>query len=185
MAIPQECLEFICKREGYLKPIPDGSGRVVPYLCPAGVPTIGFGSIFRLDGSRVAMTDPPIDMREAMALMQRELMTKCEPAVDRMITTPLHPLSRGALVSFVYNCGAGALRSSNLRKAINAKDWGRVPSEFMKWRLGGGRVLRGLELRRQAEAQMFLRGVNELRKSATQPAPVVDDWGPIVIRRAA
>ena len=185
MAIPQECLEFICKREGYLKPIPDGTGRVVPYLCPAGVPTIGFGSIFRMDGSRVEMTDPPIDMAQAMALMQRELALKCEPAVDRMIVTKLHPVSRGALVSFVYNCGSGALKSSSLRKAINAQRWDLVPTEFMKWRLAGGRVLRGLELRRQAEAQMFIRGVNELRKEAAKPAPGIDEWGPIVIRRAA
>lgn len=180
MAICSEALELICGREGYLEPMRDGTDRVRPYLCPARVPTVGFGSIWRLDGSPVAMTDPPITRDQAMALMQRELTIKCEPAVDRMITVRLHELSRGALVSFVYNLGAGALKSSNLRKAINDRRWGDVPAEFMKWRMAGGRVLRGLELRRQAEAQMFLRGVNAQRRGE---APAANGWA--AIARAA
>lgn len=153
-----DSLKLICEREGYHRRLPDG--RAAPYLCPANVPTIGFGSIWRMDGSRVAMTDPPIGYETAMALMGRELEQKCEPAVDRMITRRLHPLSRGSLVSFVYNVGAGALKSSGLRRAINDGRFGDVPAEFAKWRMAGGRVLRGLELRRQAEAVMFMRGVS-------------------------
>lgn len=164
MTIHLDALALICEREGYLKPLNDGTDRARPYLCPAGVPTIGFGSIWRLDGSRVAITDPPITRAEAYALMQRELAEKCEPAIARMITVPLHPLSAGALASFVFNLGAGALRSSGLRRAINERRWGDVTSEFLKWRMAGGQILRGLELRRAAEAQMFLRGVDALRR---------------------
>lgn len=159
MPIDPEALALICEREGYLQPLNDGTDRVRPYLCPAGVPTIGFGSIWRMDGSRVAMTDPPITRAEAMALMQREIEAKCVPAVSRLITVPLHPLSHGALLSFVFNLGAGSLKSSGLRRAVNDRRWADVPGEFAKWRMAGGRVLRGLELRRAAEAEMFLRGV--------------------------
>ncbi len=181
MPLHPEALALICEREGYLKPLRDGTDRVVPYLCPAGVPTIGFGSIWRLDGSRVEMTDPPITRAEAMALMGREIEGKCLPAIGRLITVPLHPLSEGALASFVFNVGAGALRSSGLRRAINERRWGDVSGEFMKWRMAGGRVLRGLELRRIAEAQMFLRGVNAQRTGTT---PAASGWT-TTIRRAA
>lgn len=181
MAIHPESLALICEREGYLKPLNDGTDRVRPYYCPAAVPTIGFGSIWRLDGSRVAIDDPPITRAEAYALMSREIDLKCVPAVDRMITARVHPLSHGALVSFVFNLGAGALKSSGLRRAVNERRWGDVPGEFAKWRIGGGRVLPGLVIRRQREAQMFLRGVNAQRTGAP-PASI--GWS-TTIRRAA
>ena len=177
-----DSLKLICEREGYLKKIPDG--RVVPYLCPAGVATIGFGSIWRLDGSRVEMTDPPIGYEAAMQLMGRELQIKCEPAVDRMITVKLHPLSRGALVSFVYNVGDGALRSSGLRRAINDRRFDDVPGEFAKWRMGGGRVLRGLVLRREAEAAMFLRGVRLAATPSASSRPALGGWVVTVAKAA-
>lgn len=178
-----DALKLICDREGYHKRLPDG--RAAPYICPAGVPTIGFGSIWRFDGSRVAMTDPPIGYAEAMQLMGRELATKCEPAVDRMVTTKLHPLSRGALISFVYNVGDGAFRSSGLRRAVNDRRFEDVPGEFAKWRLGGGRILRGLVLRREAEAAMFIRGVRLLgTPSEARTRPALGGWVVTVAKAA-
>lgn len=181
MALHPDALALICEREGYLRPLNDGTDRVRPYYCPASVPTIGFGSIWRMDGSRVAIDDPPITRHAAMALMRREIERKCEPAVSRLITVPLHPLSEGALVSFVFNVGDGALRASGLRRAVNERRWGDVPGEFAKWRMGGGRVLRGLELRRAAEAEMFLRGVREM---GSGPAWTGTGWT-ATVRRAA
>lgn len=170
MTIHPEALALICEREGYLEPLRDGTDRVRPYRCPAAVPTIGFGSIWRMDGTRVAMTDPPITRAEAMALMEREIVTKCVPAVRRLITVPLNPLSEGALVSFVFNLGDGALRSSGLRRAVNERRWADVPGELAKWRMAGGRVLRGLVLRRAAEAEMLLRGVRLSGESLVAPS---------------
>lgn len=181
MAIHPDALALICEFEGYLRPLKDGTDRVKPYLCPANVPTIGFGSIFRRDGSRVAMSDPPITRAEAMDLMDLELIRKCEPAVSRLITVPLHPLMHGALISFVYNCGAGALSGSGLRRAVNERRWSDVPGEFAKWRMGGGRILPGLVRRRAAEAAMFMKGV-----AAQRTAPADDGGGWITtIMRAA
>jgi lysozyme len=179
-ALHPEALALICEREGYLQPLNDGTDRVRPYYCPAAVPTIGFGSIWRMDGTRVEITDPPITRAEATALMRREIEGKCLPAVSRLITVSLHPLSTGALVSFVFNLGAGALKSSGLRRAVNEQRWEDVPAEFAKWRLAGGRVLRGLELRRAAEAQMFLRGVRvnlpAARRDVGQETPWTTTW---------
>src|SRR5262245_33655047 len=144
MSVHPDALELICEFEGYLRQLKDGTDRVVPYLDPVGIATVGFGSIWRMDGTRVEMTDPPITKLQAMDLIDRELIHKCEPAIDRLITVPLHPLMRGALISFTYNCGAGALRGSGLRKAVNERRWSDVPGEFAKWRVGGGRILPGL-----------------------------------------
>lgn len=177
MAIPQEALEgLICAFEGYLRPLNDGTDRVRPYLDPVGIPTIGWGSIWRMDGSRVTMADPPISRAHAMDLMQREVRLKCEPAVDRLISTRLHPLSRGALASFCYNLGGGALQASALRKAINARRWEDVPAEFAKWRMAGGRILPGLVRRRKAESDLFMRGVAELEMESARAS---SSWGSI------
>jgi lysozyme len=179
-ASEKEVLDFIVEFEGYLKRLNDGTDRVRPYICPAGYPTIGYGSIWRLDGTRVQMSDPPITKAEATALFMKELEAKCAPAVSRLITAPLHPLSRGALVSFTFNCGDGALKGSNLRKKVNEKRWSEVPSEFAKWRMGGGRVLPGLVRRRKGEADMFMRGVR-LNKAVADGS---DGWVTTLARAA-
>jgi hypothetical protein len=72
---------------------------------------------------------------------------------------PAPAVAGSAHLSFVYNCGSGALRASTLRKVISARRWEEVPGEFAKWRTGGGRVLAGLVRRRKAEADLFMRGV--------------------------
>jgi lysozyme len=152
-----EPLRLICDFEGYHKLLPDG--RAAPYLCPARVATIGYGSIYRADGSRVTLQDLPITREEAADLLAIEIAQKCLPAVRRLITAPLPPIAEGVLVSFAYNLGAGALQRSNLRRVINAREWHRTPQEFAKWRMAGGVVLRGLVRRRRAEADMFLAAV--------------------------
>jgi lysozyme len=177
-------VDLICGFEGYHARLPDG--RAAPYRCPAYVPTIGYGSIWRADGSRVAMTDLPITRDEAMALMARELATSSIPAVKSLIiTSRLHPLCIGALVSFTYNLGAGALRSSGLRRAVNDGRYGDVPREFAKWRMAGGRVLAGLVRRRAAESDMFAAGI-AARSDRPTPAGeiLIGRWETIVARAA-
>jgi lysozyme len=178
--IAPDALRLIVHFEGCHKKV--GPDQFAPYLCPAGVATIGIGSIYRRDGSRVQMTDAPISETEAFELLAIELAQKCLPAVAKLITVPLHPLSHGALVSFVYNAGAGALKASGLRRMINAKRWDDVSAEFAKWRIGGGRVLPGLVRRRSAESALFMRGVWAVRSGAR--APVASSWS-TEVRRAA
>lgn len=172
--IHPDALRLIVHFEGLHKKI--GHDLYAPYFCPAAVATIGVGSIFRRDGSRVQMTDSPINGEEAYALLAIELAQKCLPAVARLITVPLHPMSHGALVSFVYNAGGGALKGSGLRRMINAQRFDEVPAEFAKWRVGGGRVLPGLVRRRAAESHLFMRGVWAIRSGHDPNARVrVDD----------
>jgi GH24 family phage-related lysozyme (muramidase) len=61
-------------------------------------------------------------------------------------------------VSFSYNCGLGSLQSSTLRMKYNRGDYDGAADEFLKWNKAGGKVLRGLERRREAERALFLSG---------------------------
>lgn len=171
MATAPEALDLIREFEGYLREV--GGGMVAPYLCPAHVATIGWGSIHYEDGRRVKLSDPPIDKVRAAELLMHEVGRICEPAIARLVTVPLHPLMHGALVSFAFNVGVGALQSSTLLKRVNARDWDDVPRQFAKWNHGGGRELRGLTRRRKDEAAMFMRGVEALARGDTTVAASV------------
>ena len=122
-----------------------------PYLCPAGIPSIGFGATYYENGVLVTLNDPPIARERALALLSFHLTRVYLPAVRKLCPGIDVAARRGAIGDFCLNLGAGKLRSSTLRKKINAGDWDAVPSELRKWRMGGGRVLRGLVLRREAE----------------------------------
>ena len=127
-----------------------------PYLCPAAVPTIGVGSTFYEDGTRVTLKDPPITRERAMALLEHELL-HCLPRVQRLCPglADWGEVATGAVLDFAFNCGTGALAGSTLRKRINADDVPGARVELMKWVRGGGRVLPGLVKRRAAEAALL------------------------------
>lgn len=136
----------LCKRfEGF---------RSRPYLCPAGVPSIGYGSTRYPDGSAVTLRDEPIDQERAEQMLRADLRTGRLPAVLLLCPGAKTQERIGALVDFAYNLGAGAMKSSTLRKRVNAGDWAAVPIELRKWVRGGGRVLPGLVRRREAEAAL-------------------------------
>ena len=127
---------------------------LTPYLCPAGVATCGYGATFYEDGTRVQLTDPPITSERAEALLLWMLRTVYLPAVLKLCPGVDNPQRLAALIDFTFNLGQGNLKASTLRKRVNAGDWDAVPGELRKWTRGGGRVLRGLVLRREAEAAL-------------------------------
>jgi GH24 family phage-related lysozyme (muramidase) len=79
-----------------------------------------------------------------------------EVAVSRLITVPLNQNQFDALVSFVFNLGSGALQCSTLRRRLNAGAYLEAADEFPKWVYAGGRKLKGLVRRREAERILFL-----------------------------
>lgn len=129
--------------------------RSAPYLCSAGVPTIGFGSTRYADGRRVTMLDSPISQEQARELLKLTVERDYLPAVIRLCPGLDTPRRVAAIVSFAYNLGTGALESSTLRKRINAGDWPAARTEIMRWVRAGGRVLPGLVKRREAEAALI------------------------------
>lgn len=118
-----------------------------PYLCPAGVPTIGYGATFYEDGARVTLQDPPITRERAEQLLAWHLRRRFLPAAMRLCPGANTAGRLAALVDFAFNLGEGNLRASTLRRKVNAGEWKDVPAQHMRWNKAGGRVLRGLTRR--------------------------------------
>lgn len=130
--------------------------RSKPYLCPAGIATIGYGSTYYRDGRKVALTDPAISEPEARELLQLELAHTYAPGVARLCPDLVqHEKRFNAIVDFAYNLGVGRLQTSTLRRKINAQDWEGAKEQLMLWTRGGGKVLPGLLKRRQAECLLM------------------------------
>lgn len=126
-----------------------------PYLCPAGVPTIGVGSTYYLDGRRVRMDDPPITREHALLMLRQKLLTQFMPGVRRLCAAVDDPGRLAALTDLAYNIGLGNLKASTLRRVINAGRWDLAPAQFRRWNKAGGRVLKGLTVRREAEIALL------------------------------
>lgn len=125
-----------------------------PYLCPAGVPSIGYGATYYEDGARVTLADPAITRQRAEALLLWMVRTIYLPAVLKLCPAVDSPERLAALIDFAFNLGIGRLKTSTLRKRVNASRWAEAPREFRKWIFGGGKVLRGLVLRCEARVKL-------------------------------
>ena len=128
------------------------------YLCPAGVPTIGYGHTRSVELGQV------ISEAKADALLREDLVN-AEAAVDRLVTAPINENQFSALVSFVFNIGAsvalggepGAFDRSTLLSLLNANaEMDIVANQLLRWNKAGDRELPGLTRRRQAERALFL-----------------------------
>ena len=126
-----------------------------PYLCPAGVPTIGYGATYYPDGRRVTMQDRPVSESDASAML-RAMLASYEAGIARYVQVPLTQGQYDALVSFAYNLGLSALKNSTLLRLVNARDYAGAAAQFGRWNRAGGKVLPGLTRRREAERVMFL-----------------------------
>lgn len=128
--------------------------RLRAYICVAGYPTIGFGSVLR--GVRLddIANVPPITEAEAEALLTQDLRI-ANAAVGRQITVPLSNTQRAALIDWTFNLGASRLRASTMRAMINRGELAGVTGEMRKWVFGGGRRLPGLVARREAEVALW------------------------------
>jgi lysozyme len=144
--IGQKGLELIKSFEGL---------KLKPYLCPAGIATLGFGNTYYPDGTKVKLTDAAITKEKAEELL-KHLVVSYEKAVDSFCRDDISQNQFDALVSFAYNVGVGNLQKSTLIKKVNANPQDpTIRAEFMKWNKAAGRVLTGLTRRRTAEANLY------------------------------
>jgi lysozyme len=127
-----------------------------PYICPAGYPTIGYGTVYKPDGTKVTMRDQPISRELANEWLMRELqhnymagVLKASPILIR------NQRLLAAITDFAYNLGVGRYRASTLKRRVDSNDLLGVETELRKWIRGGGKVLPGLVKRRQAEIDLF------------------------------
>ena len=134
--------ELIRKYEGF---------SAKPYLCPAGVATIGYGTTVYPDGTKVTMNDKSITAETASDYLNYYVEQNILPHIaDLKLTTN----QKTALVSLIYNIGWGAFSKSKCYKAIKEKDWATAYQEWT-WVKGGGKVLLGLVKRRAEEKYLF------------------------------
>jgi len=142
--ISQAGLDLVKKFEGF---------EPKPYLCPAGVLTIGYGHVIK-KGEKFG----EISEREASAQLKRD-MKPFEEAVRKYVDVELDQEQFDALASFVYNEGANAFRESTLLKKLNRGDYSGASAEFPRWNkiiVDGEKVpSRGLTSRRAAEKELF------------------------------
>jgi lysozyme len=142
----QKAVDLIKQFEGF---------RANAYLCPANVPTIGYGAVTWGNGQRVKLGEVV-----SMTTAEKLLMVDLEKRSKALEGLKVNQNQFDALISFVYNLGIGAFKGSTLfRKVQQNPDDNTIRQEFMKWnkaRVGGKLMeLKGLTRRRDAEANLY------------------------------
>jgi len=152
IAISASGVALIKRFEGCAKIRQDGKVEAYPDPGTGNDPwTIGWGATGPGIGKGTVWTQDQCDARlEAdLALYSAEVAAKLG---DARTTQGQFD----ALVSFHYNTGAIG-RATLTRKHI-AGDFAGAAREFDRWCYAGGRVMRGLARRREAEAALYRRG---------------------------
>ena len=123
---------------------------LAPYLCPSGLPTIGFGHVI-LAGESHLRAGVTVEQAESLLLHDLAWALFAARNVGRVLTEG----QAAALASLIYNIGVGAWLCSTIRGAVMAGDMAAAAGQFARWNKGGGRVLAGLVSRRAAEKAIF------------------------------
>lgn len=134
-----------------LKKLMEWEGTVLHvYKDAAGLPTIGTGHLIQPgeDFTKGLTTS------EAQDLLASDLI-RFEEAVNSRVTVPLAQNQYDALVSFAFNVGVGAFKTSTLLKKLNDGDVSAVPAQLMLWTKAGGKTCDGLITRRKNEVRLW------------------------------
>lgn len=150
ITINEKCIELIKEFEAFRSHAYHGEAD------PPKLFTIGYGTTIYPNGIKVQLSDRPISEEEASSFLIDEIKKKAD-IIDNFLRDDLKPNQFGALISFAYNCGEEALRSSTLLKRVNANPIDTfIRDAFMMWVKGdGGHTIPGLVRRRAAEADLY------------------------------
>jgi lysozyme len=154
--VSQKCIEQIKKDEGV---------RNRPYQCPALLYTVGVGHVIDPSHAKVPFAnrkqlpipagwDRVLSAEEIDEILRKDL-NRFEAGVLRLIKVKLTQGQFDALVSFSFNVGLGNLQNSTLRMKLNRGDYKGAAEQFLVWTKAGGKVLKGLVIRRTHEKEMF------------------------------
>ena len=151
MEVPQAAIELAKRFEGFERKVKRGVEiAAVPYICPAGFWTIGFGHLCEPN-------HPPVTESEAECYLAEDLQKALRATLRYCPVLATEPEERlAAVVDFTFNLGAGRLQTSTLRRRVNQRDWLQAANELRRWIYGGGRPLPGLINRRNHEAALLL-----------------------------
>jgi len=144
--------EFIAPFEGF---------SASPYVCPAGVWTIGYGTTYYPDGYPVLSGDPPVTKEKAQGLLEHNIGHSVVPVLETTIPTwgPMNTNQRAAIISFAYNLGShfyGGKNFNTITRALSSTaNWPDVPSALMLYVNPGSSFESGLRRRREAEGNLW------------------------------
>jgi len=154
--VSQKCINQIKQDEGV---------KNKPYQCPALLWTVGVGHVIDPNHAKVKLADRkqlPIPAGWNRVLSGEEIddilrndLNRFESGVLRLVKVPLTQGQFDALVSFSFNVGLGNLQNSTLRMKLNRGDYAGAAEQFLVWTKAGGKVLKGLVVRRTHEKEMF------------------------------
>lgn len=148
--VPQAAIDLSKRFEGFHRvPRNDPLRRAHPYICPAGYWTIGYGHL-------CDPTHPPITAAEGEAYLATDMQIALAATLRYCPVLVTEPEGRlAAIVDFTFNLGVGRLQMSTLRRRLNLRDWFAASQELRRWVYGGGVVLPGLVIRREAEVALL------------------------------
>lgn len=148
--VPQAAIDLAKRFEGLERKEMRGAEiTVVPYVCPAGFWTIGYGH-------RCDATHLPMALDEAERYLKDDLQTALSATLLCCPVLATEPEGRlAAIVDFTFNLGAGRLQASTLRRRVNQRDWSAAAQELRRWVYAGARMLPGLAARRELEVQLL------------------------------
>ena len=157
MKVSDKCISMIRHHEG---------ARFRPYRCPAKLWTIGVGHVLYPLQGRL-----PLDQRQDFQLQAQDNRTFTTEEVNGILHSDLVRFERGvttlcpisltqgqfdSLCSFSFNCGLGTLQRSTLRQKLLRGETEDAAQELLKYCMGGGKILKGLQNRRIDERSLFL-----------------------------
>jgi lysozyme len=135
------------------------------YLDSGGAPTIGIGHLMtrseRMSGKIIIKGQPVryrngLTVEQCLDLLDQDL-APAEQAVNAGVTVALNQNQFDALVSFTFNVGDHAFRSSTLLQELNAGRHDQVPHQLRRWIRDNGKVVKGLINRREKEIELWNR----------------------------
>ena len=129
--------------------------RSRPYRCPANLWTVGVGHLIGDGKSLPKSYNRTFTEEEINAILIRDL-SRFERGIRMYIKVPLRQCEYNSLCSFAFNLGLGTLQRSTLRQKINRGDKEGAAKEILKYCRAGGKIVKGLQRRREAEYRMFL-----------------------------
>lgn len=128
-----------------------------PYLDAVNIPTIGFGSTYYEDGTKVTLKDKPITEQRAIQLLEYIANKDFGNNINKVVKVGLNQNQFDALVSFSYNIGNGNFNSSTLLKLLNQGFYNEASMQILRWDKAKGTPLAGLTKRRKVEKELFDR----------------------------
>lgn len=139
--ITQKGIDFIKQHEGFSS---------LPYLCAAGKETIGYGHLIK-QGEQFPCC---LTEQQAEEILYDDL-AEAEKCIFDNVTVDLLPNQFDALVSLIFNIGTRAFEKSTLLRLLNAEKYEEAGKQFLRWIYANGKVVRGLQKRREDEKRLF------------------------------